>query len=137
MANQPTREVPHVSGRHARHRNADCDGRRPCGRWPCGCRSSSSRAQATAISPSQTACVPEWQTHDDQRKGTTSLFAALPIATGKVTGKGDRHHRAVECKKFLALMHKSEPETHEVHLILGNDGTHKTARMHNGLRRPR
>ncbi len=79
--------------------------------------------------------VPERQTHDYQRNGTTSLFAALHIATGEVTGKGYRRHRAVECKKFLALMDKAVPETHDVHRVLDNYGTHKTAQIQNWLRR--
>ncbi len=65
------------------------------------------------------------------------LFAALKVATGEVTGKGYRHRRAVECKKFATLRDKSEPETHEVHRILDNDGPPKTALIRNGLRRPR
>ncbi len=82
--------------------------------------------------------VPERQTHDDQRKWTTSLFAALNIATGEVTGKGYRCHRAVEFKKFLSLIDKAVPETHDGHRVLDNCGTHKTALIHNGLRlRPR
>ncbi len=54
--------------------------------------------------------VPERQTHDHQRKGTTSLFAALNIATGEVTGKCYRCHRAVAFKKFLALIDKAVPQ---------------------------
>ncbi len=79
--------------------------------------------------------VPERQTHDYKRNGTTSLFAALNIATGEVTGKCYRHHRAVEFKKFLGLIDKAVPETHDVHRVLDNYGTHKTAQIQNGLRR--
>ncbi len=79
--------------------------------------------------------VPEWQPHDYQRKGTTYLFAARHIATGEGVGKGYRHHRAVECKKFLAVMVQSVPETHDGHRILDHYATHKTDRIHNGLRR--
>ncbi len=82
--------------------------------------------------------VPELQTHDAQRNGTTSLLAALNIATGEVTVKCYRRHRAVEFKKFLALMDKAVPETHDVHRILDNYATHKTAQIQNWLwRRPR
>ncbi len=63
------------------------------------------------------------------------LFAALSVLTGEVTGKGYRHHRTVECNRFLTLMGKSVPETQEVHRILDNDGTHKTALIRNGRRR--
>ncbi len=68
-------------------------------------------------------------------QGDAPLFAALHGASGEVTGKGYRHHCAVECKKFLALRDQSVPETHEVHRILDNDGIHKAALIHNGLRR--
>ncbi len=77
--------------------------------------------------------------------GTESLAAtaedlagaglALNIATGEVTGKGYRRHRAVEFKKFLALIDKAVPETHDVHRVLDNYGTHKTAQLQNWLRR--
>ncbi len=79
--------------------------------------------------------VPERQTHDYQRNGTTSLFAALSIATGEVTGKGYRRHRAVEFKKGLARIDKAVPESPDVHRVLDNYGTHKTAQIQNWLRR--
>ncbi len=122
--------LPPFRARNARNWNVGCDGRRPRRRG-----SFSSRPQSTAISKSQTACVPAWQAHHDQRKGTTSLFAALNIASGEVAGKGYRHHCVVNFKKFLTLRDQSVPETHEVHRILDNYGTHKTALIHNGLRR--
>ena len=82
--------------------------------------------------------VPERQTHDYKRNGTTSLFAALNLATGEVLGKCYRRHRSVEFKKFLARIDKSVPEELEVHLVLDNYGTHKTTMIHNWLlRRPR
>ncbi len=81
--------------------------------------------------------VPERQTHDYPRNGTTGLFAALNIATGEVTGKGDRRHCAVEFKKFLALIDKAVPETHDGHRVLDNYGTHKTAQIQSWLRRSR
>ena len=82
--------------------------------------------------------VPRRQTHDYQRNGTTSLFAALNTATGEVIGKCYRRHRSVEFKKFLALIDKAVPADLEIHLVLDNYGTHKTAMIHNWLaRRPR
>jgi transposase len=71
----------------------------------------------------------ERRTHDYVRHGTTSLFAALDVATGKVIGRCHRRHRQREFLKFLdeidaAISH--EPGV-EVHLILDNYGTHKTA----------
>ena len=82
--------------------------------------------------------TPERRTHDYQRNGVTSLFAALNIATGEGIGKCYRRHRAVEFKKFLAIIDKAVPPELEVHLVLDNYGTHKTAMIHNWLaRRPR
>ena len=82
--------------------------------------------------------VPRQQTHDYKRNGTTSLFAALNTATGEVIGKCYRRHRSVEFKKFLAVIDKAVPAELEIHLVLDNYGTHKTAMIHNWLaRRPR
>ncbi len=71
---------------------------------------------------------PERHTHDYARHGTTSLFAALDVATGKVIGKCYKRHRAREFLKFLDQIDASVPreEGVEVHLILDNYGTHKT-----------
>ncbi len=81
---------------------------------------------------------PDRPTRDDRRNGPTSLFAALDIATGEMTRKGYRRNRAVEFKRFLALMDRSVPETHEVHVVLDNDSTAKTALIRNWLsERPR
>ncbi|AQY20152.1 hypothetical protein T261_00005 [Streptomyces lydicus] len=60
------------------------------------------------------------------RAGTTTLFAALEVATGKVIGSLHRRHRAGEFKKFLAKLDKEVPADLEVHLILDNYVTHKT-----------
>ena len=80
----------------------------------------------------------EKRTHDYQRYGTTSLFAALNVATGEVIGKCFRRHRSVEFKKFLDLIDQAVPPEFDIHLVLDNYGTHKTAMIHNWLaRRPR
>ena len=82
--------------------------------------------------------LPERRTHDDRRHGTTSLFAALDVATGEVIGKCYRRHRSAEFRKFLAVVDKAVPKDFDVHLVLDNYGTHKTAMIHNWLaRRPR
>ena len=82
--------------------------------------------------------VPRQQTHDYKRNGTTSLFAALNTASGEVIGKCYRRHRSVELKKFLAVIDKAVPPELDIHLVLDNYGTHKTAMIHNWLaRRPR
>lgn len=70
--------------------------------------------------------VPERRSHDYVRGGTTTLFAALEVATGKVIGSLHRRHRAVEFKKFLAKLDKEVPADLDVHLILDNYVTHKT-----------
>ncbi|WP_217249470.1 IS630 family transposase, partial [Streptomyces sp. AC602_WCS936] len=70
--------------------------------------------------------VPERRSHDYVRAGTTTLFAALEVATGKVIGSLHRRHRAVEFKKFLTKLDKEVPAELDVHLILDNYVTHKT-----------
>ncbi|MFH9959553.1 IS630 family transposase [Streptomyces roseolus] len=69
--------------------------------------------------------VAERPSHDYVRAGTTTLFAALDTATGKVIGSLHRRHRAVEFKKFLAKLDKEVPAELEVHPILDNYATHK------------
>ncbi len=70
--------------------------------------------------------VPERRSHDYVRAGTTTLFAALEVATGKVIGSLHRRHRAVEFKKFLTKLDKEVPADLDMHLILDNYVTHKT-----------
>jgi transposase len=60
------------------------------------------------------------------RAGTTTLFAALEVATGKVIGSLHRRHRAEEFKKFLIKLDKEVPAGLDVHLICDNYATHKT-----------
>lgn len=70
--------------------------------------------------------VPARRTHDYERHGTTTLFAALDIATGKVIGELHRRHRAKEFLQFLRTIEANVPPELEVHLVLDNYGTHKT-----------
>ncbi|QNA75803.1 IS630 family transposase [Streptomyces sp. So13.3] len=70
--------------------------------------------------------VPERATHDYVRAGTTTLFAALEVGTGKVIGSLHRRHRAEEFKKFLIKLDKEVPAGLDVHLICDNYATHKT-----------
>ncbi|MGY0071673.1 IS630 family transposase [Streptomyces sp. QTS137] len=70
--------------------------------------------------------VPERATHDYVRAGTTTLFAALEVATGKVIGSPHRRHRAEEFKKFLIKLDKEVPADLDIHLICDNYATHKT-----------
>ena len=73
--------------------------------------------------------IPERQTHDYIRHGTTSLFAALEVATGKVIGKCQRRHRSQEFLKFLEEVDRQLPAEREVHLVMDNYGTHKTPKV--------
>ena len=70
--------------------------------------------------------VPERATHDYKRSGTSSLYAALDITTGKVIGSLHSRHRAVEFKKFLQTLDREVPRKLDVHLVLDNASTHKT-----------
>lgn len=80
----------------------------------------------------------ERRTHDYVRYGTTSLFAALDTATGKVIGECRGRHRSQEFRKFLDRIDTEVPEELDVHLILDNYGTHKTALIKRWLaKRPR
>jgi transposase len=77
--------------------------------------------------------APGRQTHDYVRHGTTSLFAALDLATGKVIGQTQRRHRHQEFLRFLKTIDKATPADIELHLILDNYGTHKTPQIHQRL----
>jgi transposase len=82
--------------------------------------------------------TPERRSHDYLRHRITSLFAALDMATGKVIGSIHRRHRASEFKKFLERIDKEVPGDLDVHLILDNYSTHKTADIQRWLlRHPR
>jgi transposase len=70
--------------------------------------------------------IPERRTHDYMRHGTTSLFAALDIATGRVIGQLHRRHRSKEFLQFLRTIDQSVPRALDVHLVMDNYGTHKT-----------
>ena len=80
----------------------------------------------------------EKRTHDYHRHGTTSLFAAFDVATGRVIGSCHRRHRHQEFLSFLDKIEASVPEQLDVHLVLDNYATHKTPRVHRWfLRHPR
>ena len=81
---------------------------------------------------------PARRSHDYKRHGTTSLFAALDIATGRVIGKCYGRHRAVEFRKFLDEIEAAVPTDLDVHLVIDNYATHKAPTVRNWLnRRPR
>ena len=79
--------------------------------------------------------IPERRTHDYMRHGTTTLFAALDIATGQVIGELHRRHRSREFLGFLRTIEASVPATLDVHLVMDNYGTHKTAAIRNWFAR--
>ena len=66
----------------------------------------------------------ERRTHDYVRHGTTTLFAALEVATGQVTGLCKPRHRHQEFLVFLRHLARGYPDC-ELHLIMDNYGTHK------------
>jgi transposase len=70
--------------------------------------------------------TPARATHDYRRAGTSSLYAALDIASGKVIGSLHSRHRAIEFKKFLQTIHAEVPDEFDVHVVLDNASTHKT-----------
>jgi transposase len=71
----------------------------------------------------------ERRTHDYYRHGTTSLFAALDIATGKIIGRCQQRHRHQEFLRFLDQIERTVPTELEVHLVLDNYATHKTPKV--------
>ena len=81
--------------------------------------------------------MPERRTHDYKRNGTTSLFAALDVATGSVIGKCYRRHRAKEFLNFLKEIDAQVPDELDIHIVMDNYATHKTAAVKAWLaRRP-
>lgn len=70
--------------------------------------------------------LPARQSHDYTRHGTTTLFAALDIATGNVIGQCHQRHRHDEFIKFLNLIDTKVSQELDVHLIADNYATHKT-----------
>lgn len=77
----------------------------------------------------------ELQTHDYRRHGTTSLFAALDVATGNVIGKCFQRHRSSEFRRFLEVIDAAVPAALDVHVVLDNYATHKTPAVHRWLLR--
>ncbi len=71
--------------------------------------------------------MPERRTHDYVRSGTTTLSAALDVASGQVIGSCTGGTGRVSSKKFLAKLDTTVPPELEVHLICDNYATHKTA----------
>jgi len=80
----------------------------------------------------------ERRTHDYKRNGTTSLFAALELKTNRVIGQLHRRHRSQEFRRFLDTIEANVPADLDIHIIMDNYGTHKTASIRNWFaKRPR
>jgi transposase len=71
--------------------------------------------------------VPERRTHSYVRHGTTSLFAALDVASGFVIGKCYKRHRAAEFLDFIKQVDAQVPKDLDVHIIMDNYATHKSS----------
>ena len=78
---------------------------------------------------------PKRRTPQYLRHGTTTLFAALDIATGKVIGECHRKHRAVEFRQFLNKIDKEVSDELEVHLVMDNYATHTAPEIQSWLKR--
>jgi transposase len=74
-------------------------------------------------------------THDYKRHGTTTLFAALDVATGQVIGQCMKRHRHQEWLRFLRVIDRSTPKALDLHLIADNYATHKHAAVKAWLKR--
>ena len=79
--------------------------------------------------------TPERATHDYQRNGTTSLYAALNVQSGEVIGELRQRHRASEFLDFLKKIDQNVPDGLAVHLVLDNASTHKTPAVKSWLER--
>jgi transposase len=78
--------------------------------------------------------LPECQTHDYKRHGTTTLFAAFNIVNGKVIGTCQDRHRSREFIRFLNHLEKNLPSDQEVHLVMDNYCSHKSAEVQRWLK---
>jgi transposase len=76
--------------------------------------------------------LPERRTHDYVRHGTTTLFAALEIATGKITGRCQPRHRHQEFLRFLKQVTRAYPDV-ELHLVMDNYAAHKRIEIRDWL----
>ncbi len=77
--------------------------------------------------------TPERATHDYERHGTSSLYAALNLQSGEVIGSLHQRHRAIEFLKFLKRIDENAPAHLDVHLVLDNASSHKTPKVRRWL----
>jgi transposase len=76
--------------------------------------------------------LPARRTHDYKRHGTSTLFAALEIATGRVTGACRPRHRHTEFLAFLKQVARAYPQE-QLHLVMDNYAAHKTTQVRDWL----
>ena len=74
-------------------------------------------------------------THDCKRHGTTSLFAALNLASGEVVGRSFRRHRHQEALRFLREVERAAPPEQDIHIVLDNHATHKHGKVRKWVER--
>jgi transposase len=79
--------------------------------------------------------TPERATHDYERHGTSSLYAALNVQSGEVISSLHQRHRAIEFLKFLKTIDHNVPDHLVVHLVLDNASSHKTPTVRRWLAR--
>ena len=72
-------------------------------------------------------------THDYKRHGTSTLFAALDVVTGKVISQSSKRHRHQEFMKFLNLIEATVPQGAKVHIVVDNYATHKHSNIKDWL----
>jgi transposase len=77
--------------------------------------------------------APRHARHDHKRNGTSSLFAALELASGKIIRSLHARHRAIEFKKFLQKIDQEVPADLDIHMILDNYSTHNTPQIQRWL----
>lgn len=77
----------------------------------------------------------ETMTHDYKRHGTSTLFAALDVFTGRVIGQCKKKHRHQEFLDFLKVVNKQTPDDKALHIIVDNYATHKHEKVKNWLKR--
>ena len=81
---------------------------------------------------------PARRSHDYTRHGTTSLFAALDIATGRIIGECYPRHRAAEFRRFLDMIESNVPDELDIHVVMDNASSHKTKSIRDWFaKRPR
>lgn len=78
--------------------------------------------------------IPERQTHDYHRHGTTTLFAAMNLETGKVIGECKDHHRSPDYISFLRKIDRCSPQGKVLHLVVDNYSAHKSKSVNDFLK---